>query len=237
MRWLLTLALLVAAAWPAVAEENDAEKLFRVMEKKVNEAKTLKIRFDANITGADAKKWNLKGTLVLGEGDRFRVESEGKLFGEETKFTVVSDGTGAKSFGYTKAPGQPNKDRSETEKPPKGAGAYFRAALPRNGFFVSFLNMDKRGDRSADLFEPSDFKLAGEAKVGEQDTKVIQYTVKVKGKDGNAPSVKLWLDAKTNLPVKLALTGGGSDITDITETYSEFSIDAKVDAKLFELPK
>jgi hypothetical protein len=27
------------------------------------------------------------------------------------------------------------------------------------------------------------------------------------------------------------------DITDITETYSEFTIDAKADAKLFELPK
>ncbi len=35
----------------------------------------------------------------------------------------------------------------------------------------------------------------------------------------------------------LALTGGGSDITDIMESYSEFAIDAKVDAKSFELPK
>jgi hypothetical protein len=237
MRWLLTLALLAVAAWPATAEENEAEKLFRGMEKQISEAKTLKIRFDATITGADAKKWDVKGTLVLGEGDRFRAEAEGKLFGEETKFTVVSDGTGAKSFGYTKAPGQPKQDKNETEKPPKGAGAYFRTALPRDGFFVSFLNMDRRGDRPADLFQLSDFKLAGEEKVGERNTKVIQYTVKVKGKDSNAPSVKLWLGAKTNLPVKLVLTGGGSDISDITETYREFTIDGQVDAKSFELPK
>lgn len=33
------------------------------------------------------------------------------------------------------------------------------------------------------------------------------------------------------------MTGGGSDITAITETYSEFALDAKVDAKTFELPK
>ncbi len=65
----------------------------------------------------------------------------------------------------------------------------------------------------------------------------MRDTVKVKGKDATALSVKVWLDAKTNLPVKLVLTGGGSDITDITETYSEFTIDAKVDGKSFELPK
>jgi hypothetical protein len=33
------------------------------------------------------------------------------------------------------------------------------------------------------------------------------------------------------------MTGGGSDITDITETYREFTIDGKVDAKTFTLPK
>src|SRR5690349_2582740 len=104
MRQLLTLALLALAAWPAAAQENDAEKLYRAMEKKVRAAKTLQLHFDATITGADAKKSNVKGTLVLGEGDKFRAESEGKLFGEESRFTVVSDGSAAKSFGYTKAP-------------------------------------------------------------------------------------------------------------------------------------
>jgi hypothetical protein len=72
------------------------------------------------------------------------------------------------------------------------------------------------GDRPADLFKLSDFKLAVEEKVGERDTKVIQYTVKAKGKVTNALSMKVWLEAKTNLPVKLVLTGGGSDITDVT---------------------
>jgi len=31
--------------------------------------------------------------------------------------------------------------------------------------------------------------------------------------------------------------GGGSDITDITETYREFTVDAKMDAKAFTLPQ
>ena len=63
---------------------------------------------------------------------------------------------------------------------------------------------------------------------------MIQYTVTEKG--GGTSSVKMWLDAKTSLPVKLAMTGLQAGINDITETYSEFTIDAKVDAKLFKLP-
>ncbi len=97
--------------------------------------------------------------------------------------------------------------------------------------------MDQRSKLAADHFVMSDFKLAGEEKIGERNTQVIQYTITAKGKNPNVLSMKVWLDAKTNLPVKLAMTGGSSDITDITETYSEFTIDAKVDAKLFELPK
>src|SRR5437016_4324735 len=119
MRWLLTLALLAVTAWPAAAQENDAEKLFREMEKKVRAARTLQLRFDASITGADAKKGNVKGTLILGEGDKLRAEAEGNLFGEESKFTQVSDGTDMKSFGYTKAPGKPKEDKTAIEKPPK----------------------------------------------------------------------------------------------------------------------
>jgi outer membrane lipoprotein-sorting protein len=237
MRWLLTLVLLTAATWPAAAEENEAEKLFRGMEKNVRAAKTLQLRFEATITGADAKKSNLKGTLVLGEGDKLRAEAEGNLFGEESKFTQVSDGTDMKSFGYTKAPGQPKQEKNATEKSPKDVGAYFRGALPGNGFFVCFLNMDQRSKLAADNFVLSDFKLAGEEKIGERNTQVIQYTITAKGKNPNVLSMKVWLDAKTKLPVRLAMTGGKSDITDITETYSEFTIDAKVDAKLFELPK
>ena len=76
----------------------------------------------------------------------------------------------------------------------------------------------------------------GKEKVGERDTRVIQYTLTAKG--GEDPlSVKLWLDAETNLPVKLAVTGGKSDWKDLTETYGEFTIEPKVDAKSFELPK
>jgi outer membrane lipoprotein-sorting protein len=49
--------------------------------------------------------------------------------------------------------------------------------------------------------------------------------------------MKLWVDTQTNLPVKLAMTGGQAGVSELTETYSEFTLDAKVDAKIFQLPK
>jgi outer membrane lipoprotein-sorting protein len=237
MRWSLALALLAPMAWPVAAEENEAEKLFRNTEQKLRTAKTLQVHFDSTITGADAKRWNVKGTLTLGEGDKFRVEAEGKLFGEESKFTVVSDGTEMKSFGYTQAPGQPKQDKNETEKSPKMIGTYFRESLSGQDVFVTFLNMDSRSKLPPDRIKMSDFKLGGEEMIGERNTQAIQYTVTAKGKNANVLSMKMWLDAKTKMPVKRTMTGGGSDISDITETYSEFTVDGNVDAKLFALPK
>jgi len=243
MRWLLTLALLALMTWPAAAQENEAEKLFRSMEQKVRSAKTLQFRFDGTITAitpAGPKKSNVKGTMILADGDKLRVEGEGNSPEEKSKMTVVSDGIDMKSFVYVQAPGQPKREMNSTEKSPKGVGQYYRSALPRHGLFVSFLNVDQRSDFAADSFELSDFKLAGKEKIGEQNTQVIQYTItaKEKGKDKapTALSMKVWLDAKTNLPVKMAVTGGRSGITEFTETNSEFIIDAKVNVKLFELP-
>jgi hypothetical protein len=220
MRCFLTLALLALMTWPAAAQENEAEKLFRDLEQKVRAAKTLQVRFDAIITGpevkntddkknVDPKKWHFKGSTILGEGDKFRAEYEGNLFGQETKYTVVSDGTDWTEFGYTKEPGEDKLffRGKATEKTPKAIGAYLRPGLPRDGFVLCFIT-DRRSQLTPDFFILSDFKLAGEEKIGGRNTQVIQYTVKPKGKDPSFPkpevnvqsmklSMKVWLDTKT----------------------------------------
>jgi len=115
-------------------------------------------------------------------------------------------------------------------------GAYLRGALPHEGFFLSTLNMGRPGGLAPDAIQLSDFKDAGKEKVGERNTQVIEYTATEKdAKEGL--SMKMWLDAETHLPVKLAVTGGQSDVKNLTETYSEFILDPEVDAKSFEAPK
>ena len=48
----------------------------------------------------------------------------------------------------------------------------------------------------------------------------------------------VWIDIKTTLPVKrqLRVNMGGERMT-LTENYSEFRLNAKLDAKVFDLPK
>jgi outer membrane lipoprotein-sorting protein len=228
MRWLLTLPLLALAAWPAAAEENEAEKLFRDMEQKVRAAKTLRVRFDLSVTDGLGKKGKVKGALTLGEGDKYRAEGEGQLFGQAVQFTEVCDGAHT-SFR------DPNAPKKENEKAPKDVGAYLRGALPRCGFFLGALNMGG-GDLTPDAFELSDFKMAGEDKIGDRAAQAIRYTLKKKG-DPAGLSVKLWLDAETHLPARLAVTGATGDWKELTESYGEFTLDPEVDAKSFELPK
>ena len=100
----------------------------------------------------------------------------------------------------------------------------------------AILNTRRSGDLTPDAFELSDFKTAGTERIGGRNAHVIQYTLREKGVP-DALSMKMWLDAETNLPAKLAITGGKSDWRGITETYGEFKLDAPVDAKRFELPK
>jgi outer membrane lipoprotein-sorting protein len=230
MRCFLTLALAALVVCPAGAEQNEAEKLFRAMEQKVRDAKTLRVRFDLSIIDALDKEGKVKGALVLGEGDKYRVEGEGKLFGEAVKFTEVGDGADT----FYKDANDPKRDSKE--KTPKGVGPYLRGALPREGFFLSTLKMTQPGGLAPDAFHLSGFKDAGKEKVGERNTQAIEYTATPKGPKDSL-SMKMWLDAETHLPVKLAVTGGESDVKSLTETYSEFVLDPEVDAKSFEAPK
>ena len=51
--------------------------------------------------------------------------------------------------------------------------------------------------------------------------------------------VRLWLDLQRNLPVQLAVSDGQPVASPhvVIESYAEFSLDIKVDGKLFVLPK
>jgi outer membrane lipoprotein-sorting protein len=235
MRWLLTVAVLALMAWPAAAQENAAEKLFRRMEKKLRTAKTVQVYFDSSVT-IPPKTGSLKGTLILGDGDKLRLEFGGKPFGVEGNLTVVSDGTSMSS----KDSADPEKDK--TVKAPRALGANVRGSLLRLGVFICFNGIDRGGNLSPDLLKVSDFKLVGKEQVGERNTQVIDYTV-TEVKDVISPGkwwMKMWLDAQTNLPVKLTMTMPKDELSDIsttTDTFSEFTIDAKVDAQSFVLPK
>jgi hypothetical protein len=82
---LFALGFLTAALVPAVqAQDKQAEKLFRAMEKRIKGAKALEIVFTYQVKGKTAK-----GSLLLTNDDkaRLRVRGEGN-----PSFELISDG-------------------------------------------------------------------------------------------------------------------------------------------------
>jgi len=74
MRWLALLILVLPA--PARAQEGEAEKLYRVMEKKITSADSLALRFNSEFTVDKAGKLSIqvKGTIHVAAGNKTRLE-------------------------------------------------------------------------------------------------------------------------------------------------------------------
>src|SRR5262249_54660614 len=91
MRWLLSAAA-VLMGLPALAQQNDAEKLFRTMEKQVREAKGIKLAFSVEGDFGKDKKMTAKGSVVIAEGNKARVDLDAKQAGQDFKLQMYSDG-------------------------------------------------------------------------------------------------------------------------------------------------
>jgi hypothetical protein len=163
--------------------------------------------------------------------------SDGKqLKTKGARFVVASNGV----------PGVEQGGQSEQETPKK-LHVQLGALVSRGGVWFSLYVMPYllRGgidpDDEGSKVNVYDFKLGAAEKVGEREAKVVRYRF---GKGGPCPDdqeIILWVDAKTLLPLKRVFDlrknrGVVSGIV-ITEMYNEFTLDPKIDATAFELPK
>jgi outer membrane lipoprotein-sorting protein len=239
MRWTTLAALLLLAA-PAYGQENDAEKLYRAMEKKIETAKSVHLVFETQLAG-EAGKGEFKGNLHVAEGFKVRFEIDGKIVGNALKLLIISDGKLTYSKMNDKAETNDNStNKEESEKWEKGLGLTARVGLVSSLFQVG--TFQKKGDPKRDphidkLLPVNDFKLGAKEKIGAQETQVVHYTVKLG--DGPLAKATVWIDTKTQLPIKRELIEqlDGKEGPRTTETYSTFTVNAKADPKLFELPK
>lgn len=238
--------LLAASLAPlATAAENEAEQLFREAEKNLNAAKTVQNHFEVKV-----KEFKIQGTLHIGEGDAMRMDCTGTI--GAVRFTppsVVGDG---KTLAVVSAP--PAKVVvSKSSESPKGLGTALRGMLTRPGVLLEFntITAGKEPAKDAATFHLVDFKLGAKEKLGDIDTQIVEYNVAVKGKTISVwlgaieqmfplkgtekATAKMWVDTKTKQPLKLVinadLDGNAVEFTQV------FTIDGKLDAKLFEVPK
>jgi outer membrane lipoprotein-sorting protein len=233
MRFAL-LALLLPAFVVAGGAGNDGEKLFQDLEKKVGKAKAVRVAFAGKIMKGAKEAGHFKGVVELAEADKGRIEVEGSAEGKDIVLKMVSDGKTMKVMATP--PG------GEKEEPlPKHFGAMVRTGLSRVGPIAGLLLAHPRveGKEEPELdkvLRVSDFKLGENAKVEGREARVIAYKVTLASND--KVSAKLWIDAKTHLPLKRELSANKEGETiRIVETYSEFNVGPKGEVKSPAPPK
>jgi outer membrane lipoprotein-sorting protein len=238
MRLSLTALLTFLPLLPALAQESsEAEKLFRKMEKKLSEAKSLRVALDGTAEGIEDLRGALKykGTMILAQGNKARFEMEVEIEGKKQRTALVSDGT--KMIGDIAEEGK--RPRDTPKKFFEVTIGFFKHGGPVAGHVFS--SSGPEGNETFARFKPSAFKLGQKEKIGQRQAQVIEYKLTLENAPKEAEkltlSEKLWLDAATNLPLKRVFTGKLKKEFTYTEKYSEFTVNPKLDAKLFELPK
>src|SRR5262245_36378218 len=240
MRLLIVQLVFLSVVLPALGQDGkEAEKLFRTFEKKLAAAKTVRIALEGSVVGIEDVPGVLKykGTFVFAEGNKARFEMQVEMQGKKQAEKVISDG--AKMIEEDPADGGKSGPNDVPKKFFEETLGFFKHGGPVAGHVFTSESSD--GIRYVATFTASAFKLGDKEKIGKRDAQMIEYKLALKDAPKEAAklsfSEKLWLDVETNLPLKRVLTGKLKKEFTYTESYSEFTLNPKVDAKLFELPK
>ncbi|MBC7852302.1 MAG: hypothetical protein IAF94_02610 [Pirellulaceae bacterium] len=223
----LALLVLILAATSAGAQDAEAEKLYRAMEKKILAAKTLAVEFNSKMT-VDEKKFTVKGTIYVAAGNKTRLDLQSEVFQLGGKTLIVTNGDSK----YAKVGEIVFK---EGPFPPKG-----EILIPLIAQFSATHAALETKTAASDLEKDSplkNFKLGATELVGQQEGQIVRYQLHEKD-TGILAEVTVWIDTKTGLPLKRAVAGNKeTKVGDLTETYSVFQVDSKLDDKLFEIPQ
>jgi hypothetical protein len=239
MRW-LTLLIVLCLAAPARGQENDAEKLFRAMEKKVRAAKAAHVDYVAEVV-RKTQTIKFKGSLDQTKDNRGRLEvfsdAKGKM---AENMLMISDG----KWLYSRIDGEADVEKNAPHI--KDSGKTTPALLARLGVIPGIFTASKLLADGARLKEPFDvdqiipakgFKLGTKEAEGARVFQRVNYVVEIK--IAKAPvKASVWIDVETHLPWERTLEfEADSDVRSIAEYYPVFALDGKIDDKLFEIPK
>jgi internalin A len=207
---------------------------------------TLQLSTPGNLTKARFEKVSEKeskikskvskanGFLLVTKDNQARL----KISGEYENMEMVSSG---KQMKWAAGTGEARSwDQAKVAQTPKGLHG-LSGLVGRNGvtltYYMTMPILLKYGaigwgHENDENSKPRDFKAGAAEKVGGRDTKVLSYKY---GKgDKDAIPVTVWLDAKTLLPLKRVVVSHNLNMH-ITEIYTEFKLDPKIEAKAFDL--
>ncbi len=220
---LLTVTALMFVAAQGPGEAKDA---YNRMEAQVQKSKTFQV--DIDITVEPGKVSAFKGNLMVAKGNKVRMNLDGAIKDKPVKIAVVSDGVQMSVAGF-------GSDTS-VNATPKDLSEKVLESVSRSGIFKSYFAIGGEYTASA-------FKLGKKEKIGGKETQAVEFKQTSKAGRGKADKgetilVTVWIDVKTNLPLKRLITFKEfQDSFTITETYTNAVVDAAIDADKFALPK
>jgi hypothetical protein len=225
MPWLKSLVVLLCFARFAQAQDQDAEKLYRNFEKKLVAAKSFNLVYELNPEQNFPKA---KGDLTVAAGNKMKH----RFTAEEGKQTIqavqVSDGkTMASKYTIN------GKPESKSEPTPKDLTVNLSTCLARGGLLLTLQESSPPEQAKVVL---KDFRMKGREKLGDQEAKVVQFTLRVADKDLGVCTV--WFESKSGLPLKrtLQVLREGKLTLDATNVYTRWQLEPGLSDTILNCP-
>jgi len=220
------IALLLLLVQSAPAQESEAEKLFKKMEERLVNSKTL--QFSVKVSSDRSPLDSTQAKFQMGGGNRLRVDYQMSSGGPENTYLIVSDGKELKQTRQEQSWG-PWKTAAD-----QNAVTKIGTARLGGGFFLLYYRLETR-DAATKALPVSGFKSAGKEKIGEIETEIVEYTAE--HAEAGRLSIKLWIDPLQALPLRRTVTGEFQGKTVVaTSVYEGFKIDEKISEGKFKLP-
>ena len=216
----------------SLLERAEAEKLLPAMEARLGEARAIECDVDVVLQFCPPSCG--KGSLLIGEGNKHRIEM--RALGEEglrpAELVSVSDGK------------QVSRGDGVVQDMPAWQNQALKTGLGRAGLLMMvYAPAELRPDQA---FRVTDVRFFEQGVPGPQGARPIRYTLIANGWEPGSGQkrfvVNLWIDAETKLPVKRVVVpvkedARAEDEPDfvLTETYERLLLDGKLDAGKFDL--
>jgi outer membrane lipoprotein-sorting protein len=180
-------------------------------------------------------KGTVKATIYATQGNKSRMEIDFDIDGKADKLLFLTDGKARYTKQGDKGTLDPNPKKAEQE------GKLVPGTIARIGITGAMLmarSVKPGEEKEVDLDKDApvtNFELGAKEMVGDKTAQVVTYKLDF---DGTSAKMSVWIDTKTQLPLKrVVAVDQDGQMHRITETYSTFAIDPKLDPKLFEIPK
>src|SRR5688572_19245489 len=158
-------------------EKNEAEELFRKMEKKLAEAKSLRMKVAVTV---DSEKPTHRGELLFGGKNFIRLEVEDEADKSKQSAMVIVNGESAFCSSHQAGDGG-GSGRAGRFEFPADFSALVRIGAARAGLLKSIdftAGVQDAEDTPRQAFDVSTFKLGAKEKVGDREGQAVDYKLK-----------------------------------------------------------